>query len=70
MTDLLQRLLEDTDQQPDEELHRAMSPTKELLFLGTLGLCLVASGSTLFPQPGRSLTLILGVFYDGFIMSA
>ena len=70
ITDLLQRLLEDTDQQPDEELHRAMSPTKELLFLGALEPCLVASRSTPFPQPGSSLNLILWVFYDGFIVSA
>ena len=46
----------DTDKQPDEEIHRAKSETKELLFWWSLG------ESVLVPQPGSCPDPLLFLF--------
>ena len=51
---LLQRISKDMNQQPDEEIHRVRSQTKELLSLWSLRPSTMACGSVLVHQPGSS----------------
>lgn len=55
ITDLLQSIVKDTNQEPDEDMHRVRSQTKELLPSWNLEPSKVAHGSFLVPQSGRSL---------------
>ena len=54
---LLQRLLKDTNQHPDEEIPWVQSGIKELLSSWSLGPSMVAPESILVPQPISSLNL-------------
>ena len=60
ITILLQRILKDTKQQPDEETHSARFQTKGLLSSWSLGPGTVACGSVLVPQPWKLSKLSLG----------
>lgn len=55
------------NQQPDEEIGRVSSQTKEILCSCSLGLGMVAHESILVPQHGSSPNPLLLGFYGGFI---
>lgn len=54
ITDFLLWILKDTNQQPDEGIHRTRSPSKELLASWSLGPGKVVHESILVPQNGSS----------------
>ena len=54
MTEKKINYLKDKNQQPNEEIYRERSWTKELLSSWCLGPCMVTHGRVLVPQSGRS----------------
>ena len=61
------RLLKDTNQQPDEEIRRTRSPTRDLMSLWSLGLTQQHAEASGFPDVGKGQKAVLWSFYGSFI---
>ena len=70
MSGLLPRILKHRNQQPDEEIHRARSRTKNFQSSWSLVPSTVAHGGILLHQPGISLKPLLLDFNGGFTTQA
>lgn len=66
ITNLLQRILKDTNQQSDEKIHRVRFWTKELVSSWSLGQRTMTHGSVLVSQHGNSPKKGCGVVFLGF----